>query len=124
MLITTRQDATYDSRVRIVPCRASGKRIAWMPTQSDNATTPMVRNEFVANAGKGHRVKILSVAHFNTAQVEAHDGRIITTGFKYIAPSWLRMLRVSDARPSDAVARIILVTKHTAVRLQLSHTGE
>ena len=120
MLLAARQDALDNGGVAHVPGRSfrklltgiaatgnGGQGIARMPADGHDAAATVVVLDFLTHAGEGHAVEVLLVAHFNAAQLKAHDGRIVATDRLHVAG-------VLVVRPGETIERIVLMTEHDA----------
>ena len=115
MLFATGEDVTNDGRVGHVPCCASGTRIARMPTEGDDAAALDMLNGFFSYPGERYRIKVLGIAHFDSAKVEAHESWEVADKLVGVGASAFPL-------PGDTIERIILVCIHIAFLTKIIET--
>ena len=114
MLTAAGQNVAHHGGVADIPGRATRQGIAGMPRKGDDAAPLMMGYQLVMDSGEGNAVQVLSVAHLDAAQVKAHHGGIVATGLLRVAAPKFRLRGICDARPVDAIERIILMSHHIA----------
>ena len=65
-------------------------------------------DNFLAHKVEWHRVEILQVAHFYTADVKTHNGRIVANKFLGVRTTVLIF-------PGESIEWVILVSEHVSL---------
>ena len=92
-------------------------RITRMPAQRDDTTTTIVVFHLFRHTRKRHTIQVFLVAHLDASEVEAHDGRIVTTHVFHITGIFVIL-------PCKTIHRIVLMTKHDASLLERIQTTQ